>query len=950
MLLRAVPERALGALFGGAPVSEVLRRHLANLAVTVTKMVKPEEKASPTLPIICLPTLLKALRTAIQSDISLRTGNSQRLNECQIAAENLCNARFLQTPDIVLLDDTVELLFETHENSMHFKELYVKKYAEILAEIDPTLLVAWQLVRATTTKGQGKRETLCARVDPLTTLFVGPRFLPQPFAENHVHLGGVVGDEIVLAQLILGPGWPDNDRMPEDSIERLRRIRRILLVLVRVWSLDTVPNAPVSEAQQMELLKACCDDAETVPSNPTLDWSFLEEGLAGGSKNSDAPDTSIADSDNDGGQPVNGLWLLQRLAEAARKCDLQRAWTWLFVLLWRTYRSTAKRQDITRSVILLFIADSMVLRRQMIMDGSGLRRFTSDFFHSPLRKGAAAALAWQPTSMAHIAQCLFANRHDKVELKVSAASLSKGDMAASFARAAHARISSLDTSSNPIPVDPLSSTSASIQTAFPTLGAPSVSAADSLTSIFGQWHFCAHFNRVKRLTRTDLWRQARELAGVLQSLTPWALGRPIEPDLTFDTQHLVLPAQLIRGLDVVGDETLWSIERFAPMLRWLRAARTMPDPVRELIGSKTRPGIRLHLSVHAGEDYAHPISGLRHIDETVRFCEMVAGDSLGHALALGIPPDEWFSRHGEVLLSVDDHVDNLVWAWHEACQLSELPEASTVLPRLETRILRLLRHVSWLPCRHASTVLSERTLPLLYEAWQLRRNCPHKALSAIDQSTISDLELRWGVPDMARFRPHLKSPGIDTAEGLYVLRARREATSPTDVLKPLRNVRVAVFRQGHATRAQQQLEAMDAPDAQYLYDHDDVHDLRLMMALQDRCIERYALRGLSIETNPSSNVYIGQLQTHNEHPIFRWHPPNPEHLKAGGLFNQFSLRSRPMPVTINTDDPGVIPTTLRMEHHLMHEAAIDRGHTVAIADGWIEKLRQESLKFFDERH
>ena len=943
MLSRAVPERALGALFGGALAAEALRGHLANLAVTAATTVSTVGKTSLTLS-LKWPALLAALRTAIRSDIDLRTGRRQRLNESQQAAENLCNARFLQTPDIPSLDDTVAVLFDTHDDHLHFKEVHVQRYAEVLTEVDPTLIVAWQLVRQTITKGQGKRETLRKRVDLLTNLFVGPRFLPQPFAENHVHLGGIVGDELVLAQLILGSAWPDSDRMPEDAIERLRRIRRILGVLVRVWSSDNIPNAPVADAQQIELLMACRDDAETIQTNPALDWSFLEEGLAGGGKNRDSPDASMAALGTAGGQPVNGHWLLQQLAEAARKHDLQRAWIWLFILLWWTYRSTAKRQDITRSVILLFLADTMVLRRQMIMDGSGLRRFTSEFFHSPLRKGAAANPAWQPTSMAQTAQRLFANPHDKVELKVFAASLGNGDLAANFARAAHARISSINTPCTNHP------TSAPTSIPTPILGSSQLNAVASLTSTFGQWHFCAHFNRVKKSLRTDLWDQARELALVLQSLTPWNLGPSIDPALGIEPKHLVLPTHLIRGLDVVGDETQWPIERFAPMLRWLRAMKSTRDPASELIGLTTRHGTKLHLSIHAGEDYAHPLSGLRHIDETVQFCEMGPGDSLGHALALGIPPDEWLQRHGEVLLSVDDHVDNLIWAWNEARQLPMLQEARIVLPRLETRIFRLLPHVSWLPLKHASAVSKEHTLMLLHKAWQLRRNCPHKALLANDQSTVSDLELRFGVPDMSTLRHHLTSPEANTAEGLYVLRARRETMSPTNDRKPLRHVRVAVPRHSHTSRAQQQLEALDAPNIQYLHDHDDAHDLRFMMALQDQCLERYALRGLSIETNPSSNVYIGQLQTHSDHPIFRWNPPDPSDLSANGRFNQFSLRSRPMPVTINTDDPGVIPTTLRMEHHLMHEAAIDRGHAVAVADRWIEQLRKESVKCFDERH
>lgn len=936
MLLRAVPERALGALFGGAPAADALQLHLAALSVDAEKAAASADGVNPALPKLPterLPVLRMALRAAIQADIDQRTGRRHRFNESQQAADNLCNDQFLQSPDIVSLDDAVAALFVTQNDEVHFADVHVHRYAEVLAEVDPTLLVAWQLIRRNKPNDPDGRANLSVRVRGLTNLFVGPRFMSLPFADNHVHLGGVVGDELVLAQLIVGSSWPDSDRIAAHLITRLRRIRRVLLALVGIWSSHTAVNASVTEAQQIELLRTCRDDAETIPTNPTLDWPFAQEGLGGSVQPSSTPKALPVASGGPDAKPINSQWLLQQLVESARAHDLQRAWIWLLALLWWTYRLPGKTQGITRSVIILFLADTMVLRRQMLMDGSGLRRFTSGFFHSPLRKSAAAEPSWLVDSMTQTVQRLFTAPQDKAEIKIFAATLLDADVATAFARAAQRRISSLHTSSAPTPAPSLSAASAP-----PTVASP-----------LDQWHFCAHFNRVKKSSRADLWKQAEKLAVVLRSLTPWSLAPPLGLGLSVAGEHQALPAQLIRGLDVVGDETQWLIERFAPMLRWLRSLESERDPANETI-ALTAGNIQLHLSIHAGEDYAHPLSGLRHVDETVRFCAMRAGDRLGHALALGIPPDEWLHGHGEALLSVDDHVDNLVWAWNEARELPHLQEAQKVMQRLQARALRFLPHVSWWPQEPGSALLNAQTMVLLHEAWLLRRNCAHRTLSAKDQSIISDLRLRIAAPDISRLRPQLKSPPIDTAEGLYVLRARRENPSPTDVPKPLRHVRVTVQRHGHPTRAQRQLEASDASDLQYLHDHDDGHDLRFMLALQDRCIERYALLGLSIETNPSSNVYIGQLQTHSDHPIFRWNPPDRQDLGNGRRFNQFSLRSRPISVTINTDDPGVIPTTLRMEHHLMHEAAIDRGHTVAMADTWITQLRQEGLQCFADRH
>ncbi|WP_431100839.1 hypothetical protein [Roseateles noduli] len=439
---------------------------------------------------------------------------------------------------------------------------------------------------------------------------------------------------------------------------------------------------------------------------------------------------------------------------------------------------------------------------------------------------------------------------------------------------------------------------------------------------------------------------------MLRTVQPWELA-PLSKDAeSFGLQHPVHPTALIRGLDVVGDETRIPIERFAPMLRWLRNPHLTRDPLGDPVGLET-PQPRLHLSVHAGEDYAHPLSGLRHIDETVLFCGMGQGDRLGHALALGIPPDEWLRRHGEVWLPLDEHFDNLVWAWHEATTLPGLAIAQRVRPRLAARIARLLPFVSWLPNEGARTPPSWNDLTRLHKAWRLRENCAYLLLGRPGGMQVDDRETEVGLPDLAQIQPELQHPRTNTPAGLYLLRARQEFPPPEARAHPPRQalqVRLTVTPYGHATRAQRLMESKGLHAGGLLHDHDNAEDLCFMEALQDSCLERYAKIGLTIEANPSSNVHIGQLRSHGDHPIYRWDPLHSDDLDPGGRFNRFGLRKQRMPVTINTDDPGMLPTTLRLEHHLMHEAAIDRGHTEAAAGAWIHALRDRGLQQFEDAH
>jgi hypothetical protein len=73
-------------------------------------------------------------------------------------------------------------------------------------------------------------------------------------------------------------------------------------------------------------------------------------------------------------------------------------------------------------------------------------------------------------------------------------------------------------------------------------------------------------------------------------------------------------------------------------------------------------------------------------------------------------------------------------------------------------------------------------------------------------------------------------------------------------------------------------------------------------------------------------------------------------LKPGERFNRFGLRRGPIKVCINTDDPGIMPTTLRTEYALLREAALEHGVTRTDADSWLARLRAFGLEEFRQKH
>ena len=140
-----------------------------------------------------------------------------------------------------------------------------------------------------------------------------------------------------------------------------------------------------------------------------------------------------------------------------------------------------------------------------------------------------------------------------------------------------------------------------------------------------------------------------------------------------------------------------------------------------------------------------------------------------------------------------------------------------------------------------------------------------------------------------------------------MLYAKRHQHLSAASVQPLVVVRIGDEQQAQSDHIAQGGKSM-MEESGMLEDIDTPAEVEFMHAVQDYLLDRYDRIGLIIETNPTSNIYIARLEKHREHPIFRWSPPDETLLAAGEVHNRFGLRRGPMRVSINTDDPGVMPT------------------------------------------
>ena len=270
--------------------------------------------------------------------------------------------------------------------------------------------------------------------------------------------------------------------------------------------------------------------------------------------------------------------------------------------------------------------------------------------------------------------------------------------------------------------------------------------------------------------------------------------------------------ETIRGIDVATDELGVPTWVIALLFRHVRKAGiAASETLRRRAGISVPP---LRATAHAGEDFIHLMTGLRHVDEAITRLELREGDRIGHGVALGVDPHAWCHRAGRIAVAREERLFDLVWelSWYGRGGLE--PPGGRV-HRIEREVARLSRAVFGLTI---SPFDMELLIEYLYsEHWLFR---------------------------IAGF-PHGPPPNFLSVTG----RARlccACATSPT----------------GGFSGRDRELEWIDPEPGSR-------GPRRAPTAV--RC--KLGERGITVEVNPSSNLLIGNLGNLAQHPLWRLNPP-----------------------------------------------------------------------------
>lgn len=466
-------------------------------------------------------------------------------------------------------------------------------------------------------------------------------------------------------------------------------------------------------------------------------------------------------------------------------------------------------------------------------------------------------------------------------------------------------------------------------------------------SLVENMHFVVHFSRtyssIPKASRNDNFHELtrlklREYVAAIQALKSSVTLSDLElndvnsPDFPEDSTSVDL-RKTIRGFDVAGNENHLPVEVFAPTLRVLRSGK---HATKDLFTSRfSRP----FLTIHAGEDYSHLLSGLRAIDEAVYFCDFKAGDRLGHALALGIEPRVWAARQKNAYLTVEEHLDNLVWCYQKALDVvQKAPQFAGVLQLLKDKI----RYWSLIVYHDDEQVPDCRDL---YEAWKLRRNCPLVAQmnpeNALTPSALAGdpFQDEWLMDQVYDSDHHQQKIAIKLWRKYLLANLNQNSVSNN------RNIPLIVH-----CEPKSEFEPFGYIENQY-YDSVSVAELDLYEAIQDQQMEKYSTQQIILEACPTSNIYIGRFEHYHEHPIFRWDPPDPDLLNSGCKYNRFGLRKGKVITCVNTDDAALMPTTIQNEHRVLQYEAVNHfGVGALTAEDWINRIREKGVEVFKTNH
>lgn len=355
-------------------------------------------------------------------------------------------------------------------------------------------------------------------------------------------------------------------------------------------------------------------------------------------------------------------------------------------------------------------------------------------------------------------------------------------------------------------------------------------------------------------------------------------------------------SEYILGIDAASIENNTEPWVFAPIYDEARDSK-----MHKMIHSNSTraPRIKnLGFTFHVGEDFRHLITGVRRVDEVVEHFKFHAGDRIWHGIALGLDVDKWVSNNKIVILPRGEYLENLLWIWglYKDGKYSRCFD----MGYLEQEIMK-----------YAEKIYIQMEGINIYALWKAYRN----------KFKIFEV--------LQRFQDCYNTKWCEEEEQNQLF------------CNVVQNMETRMWNEEkltHAQHCQCYIERMLVPVQIEI----KLQDIEMMKHVQKIVATKISREGIIVETNPSSNVAIGDIES-----IFNHYAHNLNHI---GINNNQNPECSVM-ISINSDDPSVFNTNVSNEFAYVFYSLQEKGYSREDALLWIDKVRKYGMEssFIDDR-
>ena len=357
-----------------------------------------------------------------------------------------------------------------------------------------------------------------------------------------------------------------------------------------------------------------------------------------------------------------------------------------------------------------------------------------------------------------------------------------------------------------------------------------------------------------------------------------------------------LLSDYVVGLDAASEENIAEPWVFAPVYKIIRQKRITKPLVQNQKGGIRRNN-NLGFTYHVGEEFRHILSGLRHVDEVINEFQYKAGDRLGHALSLGVDIDYWMSQNEAVVIPLQEYLEDLLWLWGKRVYSSW--DIQIDINFLEGQIFKFVKLVLG--------DISGLTMPVIYDAYKLKFENNYKETFENVRKMIAVVPEDY-LLNASSEEHFCKFYSVKAPYGLMWTSQKLFCTFFCPVYYSLYNKPILV--------------------------HVDKSNAELFKAVQKSVIKEVEQKGIYVETNPTSNLAIGELNSLMDLSIVN--------LNSKGLIDDRNIENEVL-ATVNSDNPVIFNTNCENEHAYVYHALNYRGFSKERVLRWIEKVRQTGM-------